>query len=457
VSRLPDDRFRVFVSHKHEDHALAVAVQQALEGLSSRIECFVSGVSIAAGTDWSRDIRTHLAQSHLLVLLFTRPTAAWDWCLFETGLYTREDRDDVSAVVCVYDPKEAPPGPLATLQGVPALHDAIERFLGDVCRETWRVSDDWHLGALMPRVRQTQLARAAAHIVAAFPRADAAVSYYPCHRVVLDLRGVDDWERGIPEDATVVVGPDATTAFTLTLFNHAGECVGLTWGDLLDAVDGRGTAWRTQLDRRFVCALAEELFTPITATFRAWNQGRRRQRLLKPVLYRINRESRSGSARAGTNGERGRPTEVTVVFDPIAAPARENGPVLELVRIHARLQHDVFDEFTGTVHARAREGIPVLADIGEALSLVDDEATTCGAFDESELRRVHGPDYDERGIDVLGRRWASARQSLDAAIADADLDAVESELTVLGDLNGTLARLSAERYLRQLEALTHQV
>ena len=36
-----------------------------------------------------------------------------------------------------------------------------------------------------------------------------------------------------------------------------------------------------------MCALTEELFTPISATLRAWNQGRRHQRVFKPVLYRI--------------------------------------------------------------------------------------------------------------------------------------------------------------------------
>ena len=49
MPRLPDDRFRIFVSHKHENHALAVAFQQALEALSPKIECFVSGVNISAG------------------------------------------------------------------------------------------------------------------------------------------------------------------------------------------------------------------------------------------------------------------------------------------------------------------------------------------------------------------------------------------------------------------------
>src|SRR5262245_66676094 len=67
-----DNVFTVFISHKHDDHALAVEVKKALEGLSpGSIECFVSGIDITAGMDWRREIRSVLARSHLLVLLFT--------------------------------------------------------------------------------------------------------------------------------------------------------------------------------------------------------------------------------------------------------------------------------------------------------------------------------------------------------------------------------------------------
>jgi hypothetical protein len=453
VARLPDDRFRIFVSHKHENHALAVAVQQALEGLSPKIECFVSGVNISAGADWNREIKSRLARSHMLVLLFTRPTATWDWCLFETGLFARTDLEDISAVVCVFDPSTSSPSPLASLQGVPADVDAIERFLTDLCLATWRVSDDWRLGAVAPRVRPAMISRAARKIVAAFPDGPHSESaYHPCHRVVLDLRGIDPIDGGIPEGARVIEGATATTEFTLSLFNLAAGRRALTWGDLLDAVDGRQAAWRAQLDRRFALALREELFTPITATLRAWNQGRRRQRNMKPVLYRILREPPTGAVVAGAAGVHGRPTEVTVVFDPQPSPNRVGGAELSLVRINARFQAEVFDEYAGTVHARVREGLPVLEEIREALSLVYDEANTFGVFDEAELRRVYGEDYEGRGIREMGERWVDTLRELDAAIDAADLGAVEAKLAAMREMNRTFSIQSTECYLRALEA-----
>ena len=71
-----DDVFTVFISHKHDDHALALEVKKALQGLAGPkpIDCFVSGTDITVGMDWRREIRSVLARSHVLVLLFTAPS-----------------------------------------------------------------------------------------------------------------------------------------------------------------------------------------------------------------------------------------------------------------------------------------------------------------------------------------------------------------------------------------------
>ena len=152
-----NDVFTVFISHKQDDHALAVEVKKALEGLArpKLIECFVSGIDITAGMDWRRQIRSVLARSHLLVLLYTAPSKNWDWCLYETGLYTSFDKaskDEVSAVVCLFNPGQASPSAIADLQGVPGQTDKLRDFLKKLCQETWTISDDWRQGALAPDV-----------------------------------------------------------------------------------------------------------------------------------------------------------------------------------------------------------------------------------------------------------------------------------------------------------------
>ena len=54
---------------------------------------------LSAGVDWNRQTKHNLAESHLLVLLFTTPALNWDWCLFEVGLFTHFEAEDVSSVV----------------------------------------------------------------------------------------------------------------------------------------------------------------------------------------------------------------------------------------------------------------------------------------------------------------------------------------------------------------------
>ena len=321
---ITDDVFTVFISHKHEDHALALEVKTALERLNPKlINCFVSGVDILAGMDWRREIRTVLAKSHLLVLLFTAPSKNWDWCLYETGLYTRFDQNEARSVVCLFSPGEASPSPLANLQGVPADVDKIRAFLDPLCRRTWEVSDDWRRGALAPEIAADQVEAAARTIAEAFCRSGSASTYYPCHRLVLSLSESDDITSGIPESARVMVGPDDTSGYTMSLFDLAGGTGKRTWGDLLRAVDGTEAAWRRELDSHFLQALDEQLFPPIEGRMRAGGTSRGQTRAYRPILYSIVRGPTVGPASEHAARTDRRPRSVTIVLDPEPLAPRE--------------------------------------------------------------------------------------------------------------------------------------
>lgn len=55
------------------------------------------------------------------MLLFTAPSKDWDRCLYESGLYCRfekaEKKNQVSGVVCLFNPGQASPSPLAACRG----------------------------------------------------------------------------------------------------------------------------------------------------------------------------------------------------------------------------------------------------------------------------------------------------------------------------------------------------
>jgi hypothetical protein len=322
---IANDVFTVFISHKHEDHALAVEVKNALQSLNpDLIDCFVSGVDITAGMDWRRAIRNVLARSHLLVLLFTAPSKNWDWCLFETGLYTRFDRAEARSVICLFSPGGASPSPLADLQGVPASADNICAFLDSLCRRTWETSDDWRRGALAPEIASDRVEAAARAIAEAFRRSGSASTYYPCHRLVLSLSESDDIATGIPESAQVVLGPGGTSGYTMSLFDLAGGTGRRTWGDLLRAVHGTEAAWRRELDSHFLKALDEQLFSPIEGRMRAGGTSRGQERVYRPILYSITRGPTVGpGSDDGAPADR-RPRSVTIIFDPEPLVPREN-------------------------------------------------------------------------------------------------------------------------------------
>lgn len=321
-----DEKFTVFISHKHDDHALATEVKNAIEGLNpDLIDCFVSGIDITAGMDWRREIRSVLSLSHMLVLLFTAPSKNWDWCLFETGLYTRFDKTEIRSVVCLFNPGQAAPSPLADLQGVPAEVDKIRDFLELISHETWKISDDWRRGALAPEVEAARIEDAARTIAEAFRRSGSGTTYYPCHRVVLSISESDDIANGIPESARVMEGPNDTSGYTMSLFDLAGGSGRRTWGELLHAVGGVEAEWRRDLDAQFLQALDEELFPPTHGRMPAGPNCCVGDRVYHPIIYSIVRGPAVGQVSDASPVTDRRPRSVILVLAPEPAPKSQSG------------------------------------------------------------------------------------------------------------------------------------
>lgn len=306
MSRVPDERFRIFVSHKHSDAALASLVKDEIESISPIFDCWVSGEDISSGSDWSRAIIKALEQSDLLLLLFTVPERNWDWCLYETGLFiqfAKAAEEDVRSVVSVFDPARGAPRPLSGVQGTPGDEASLVKFLTRLCTEPWEVSDTWRRGPLVKTVDAEKIKSAAAAIAQAFQARISAETAptrairFGCHRVVLDAERSQEAPVKIPEEAAVVTGNTATTSFTLSLFGLAMGDAPHTWADLLERVGGTDQSWRTELDAAFAAVFREELFIPGSATFRAWDRPDGAGRVYRPVLYSVDERDAGDSTR----------------------------------------------------------------------------------------------------------------------------------------------------------------
>lgn len=321
MPRLEQDKFHVFVSHKSDDKDLAILVADELCKLApDLIECWVSGQALTAGVDWDREIKKQLAQSHLLILLFTTPHHTWDWCLYEVGLFVRFDDDDVVSVACLFDPDGLPPAPLNQVQCVRAVaEDIAAQLLRPICTQTWNMSDTWQRGALVPDVSDDVVNAAAERIAEGFKRVLAQSAraqspdvyrYRPCHRIVLDLSlsATADFAEGLPRAARVVEGVDDTTSYTLSLFRaHHGKSA-RSWGDLIDEVDGGGSNWLRDLNQSFVQSLTRHLWSPSMEVMEVWQPDSNRRRVYRPMIYEVVRRSSDDT-----------PVEVTILLLPVAA------------------------------------------------------------------------------------------------------------------------------------------
>jgi hypothetical protein len=123
------DIVNIFISHKHEDEKVARIIKQKLSLFGANRLKFFLFEEIPPGTDWFKWIKDRLAESNLLILLFTHPTSTWDWCLFETGIFLGLAGEDYRRVICLHNPNSEPPSQLKHLQTVKAVPEKVKEFL----------------------------------------------------------------------------------------------------------------------------------------------------------------------------------------------------------------------------------------------------------------------------------------------------------------------------------------
>lgn len=130
------DSLRIFISHKKEDRHIAAKLTQEIKAQFDRINCFSFTEEADSGERYVDRIYKNLRESDWLILIYTGPTAEWDWCMFESGFYlaTREYNNN-SRLVCMHAPGLKPPKPLSDYHSAEASIDGLlpllEKIYGD--------------------------------------------------------------------------------------------------------------------------------------------------------------------------------------------------------------------------------------------------------------------------------------------------------------------------------------
>lgn len=243
----------IFLSHKHEDGMLARFVATNLTTLGSKV--FISE-DIPGGQAWHPWILQRLKQSSLLLLLYTDTTSAWDWCLYEVGVFTSLKKP--RPIIYVYAGDR--PRQLEHLQGYLATKDRLEAFL----REYVTKSD----------AAQTEHVATFAQEWASRMRKRVATPLLPHFDVDVDASWhAGDSVTGTPEDQNL---PD-DTAIHGSFETQAVFGVGQPPWTLRQIVDARGAhrnqSWSMELARILQDAARRRISHETAAVYRGENRS----------------------------------------------------------------------------------------------------------------------------------------------------------------------------------------
>ena len=120
---------KIFVSKKEDDAARAEKLRDVLAVPLGEAGQIVMSQDIPDGTPWRQWIREQLRDTDVLVFLFADPSRAWEWCLFEIGLFIKLEQEEQKPIVCIHPANQQPPDPIGDLQAVPADQGNLVSFL----------------------------------------------------------------------------------------------------------------------------------------------------------------------------------------------------------------------------------------------------------------------------------------------------------------------------------------
>jgi len=127
----------IFISHRHKDKKIADVFREAMEDWSNGgIKIFQSShteTAIRIGDEIDDSIRKAIAESNLVLLIYTFAEDDWTWCMYECGL--AQDPESLDTRIVVFQCSDLPPSPLKNLISVRMEIDSINTLADDFHRD----------------------------------------------------------------------------------------------------------------------------------------------------------------------------------------------------------------------------------------------------------------------------------------------------------------------------------
>jgi hypothetical protein len=448
-----DDRnggiVNVFISHNHEDEVAAKTIkgELALYG-ANRLNFFLSE-EITPGDDWCQWINERLVTSNVLLLLFTDPSATWDWCLYEAGLFARLDRSEGEQnrrVLCLHNPKTDPPSQLRHLQTVKVDPPHMRSFLKQLFGTAKLTAIEPPINSAFAENEEalTQVANKLCTVIA--PVNPERRYYHP--DLTLWVKAPSRLTNGqIPGDTVIETDRTALELFGLD------ECPPgrdhWTWGELQqNAQRAEDQEWVEALGRTLSAASQGRSIEPIQATFQALPSGK----LYRPVLRRRDLE-RDGSMRFSI-------VLVEQFSEALAYVPEPLGTLLTGLTMATRFRWHIIEHYLNltpgwrTPQARA-EGCQQLL---QAIVNIEKAAAYQRFITRNRLRDAFADPKECRQVDALYTQWGEIRQELDQVLQRNDLGEITRLLEQSKGLNAEFMVLASKRYHELLREINgHEV
>jgi hypothetical protein len=415
------EKVNIFISYKKGDVALANTVDRIFGDFGGeKVETFIAS-KLHPGTLWENWIRESLANSHLLILLFTDPDQDWGWCLFEAGLFLGLDVGDHRHVVCVYQPKNEPPRPLKSIQGVPANISDILSMLKTIFQDTVLTQTTTPLNK---HVSDSTLRDAAEDIAKLFLlRMARPDSVYPEILMTFPHSELSD---------DTVVTPDTRA---LSLFGIAdGEW---QWGHFIEELDLKNSPLVDELKRAIGVIGRRRAPGPLAANYRSPETGT----YYSPAIYRV---------------ERLKDKLVTcrVAFIPQSTPIEAGGPgdagvLFSMLKMGVRFRWEIVETFLAKLRNGGRDSPSVYGYLQNAIDVIEREGAAFHFDDYENIKHIFDSSRQDKVL-FLYNDWRVLRTELGEFIQVKDADGVTKTLHKIRSLNQTFMAIASMQYAESL-------
>lgn len=443
---LIDRKIQVFFSYKKQDEDTAsLIVKQLQKASAGKLKIIFAGdfPRDIPGEEWNKKIHEGIIDAHWFILLLPDPSADWDWCLFETGMFRgKMVSDKVNKLFCLHHPDQLDlPPQITEFQAVKAESGAVQDFLKKIFIDEDPIPGMKSINTFI----EDDISGIANKIVEAIkpPTSGIVCKLYPRSVTIkIDMPYDDDPDRNRENLNDFLKRPDdlnsakivAIDDDTKLIFGKSRNAEPATWGELIDKVSQEelDTRWLKELRDSLREATKDNIFPPVQALFHGVNSGK----MWHPLLIGANKTLSNVIV-----------SFVIVFIEAVGAGSTAHIPtqiqaLITTLKFVYRFRWEVIERFQDGI---SKEEVDEFKDI---LDQIEIEAQSRGLMDPTELCKNFRRSKAKQ-IMKMYEKWFALKNNkdgeLDIAIEKKDAKKIHEILVVLAKMNQTFIKLASNR------------